>query len=79
MARDELQVTNIRLTKKLLRCLAMAKGKTALAPFVEAALWRTKAVREAAEILGITPPERPTKGRPVTSAVKRVTKKRRRI
>ena len=51
------------MTDELLKVIDAAKGKAARNPWMEKKLWQARAVRSAAEQLGIENPQRPKERR----------------
>ena len=54
---------NLQITDELFAAVETARGDAPRNPWIESTLWRTKAVRDAADVAGVAKPERPAEGR----------------
>ncbi len=54
---------NLQITEELFAAVETARGESPRNPWIESALWRTKAVRDAADAAGVAKPARPAEGR----------------
>lgn len=53
----------LEVSEELLAAIDVARGPVPRNPWIEAQLWRLKAIRDAAEARGVVKPDRPMEGR----------------
>jgi len=54
---------NLQITNELFTAVETARGEQPRNPWIESTLWRTKQVRDAADVAGVAKPARPAEGR----------------